>query len=97
MSAGETTKLNILEMGLRLWRAGEPVTARRIAKELDLTHGAVSYHFRRGEHSMRDAIAYHAVRQGEAPVIAALIVEKHKAVAHLTEAQRLHFMTIAAR
>lgn len=83
------TKTRILEMGLRLWRAGEAITARRIAKELGLTHGAVLYHFRNGERSMRDAIAYHCVEQGDEKVIAALIVERHKAVAHLSSEQRL--------
>ncbi|AHJ10743.1 hypothetical protein P106B_60 [Rhizobium phage vB_RglS_P106B] len=87
------TKLSILETGLRLWRVDPAyVTARRIAKELNLTHGAIQYHFRNGEHSMRDAIAFHAVEQGESRVIMHLIAANHKAVAHLDDAQRLEYM-----
>ena len=83
-------------MGLKLWRADQPITARRIASELGLTHGTVSYHFSRGDLSLRDAIAYHAVEQGEARVIAALIIEKHKTVAHFDDAQRLKWLNMAA-
>ena len=93
MTAGERTKLSILETGLRLWRVDPSyVSARRIAKELGLTHGAVQHHFRNSEHSMKDAIAYHAVEQGEARVIVHLIAANHKAVAHLDDAQRLEYM-----
>lgn len=92
MTAGERTKRAILEMGVRLWRAGEPITTRRIARELDMTHGTVSYHFTRGEHSLRDAIAYYAVEQGDEKIIASLILENHKAAAHFSEAQRLEWM-----
>lgn len=94
--AGEMTRRSILEMGAQLW-AVDPqyVTARRIAKELGLTHGAVSYYFARGERSLRDAVAFHAIEQGEARVIVSLIAMQHKAAAHLTEAQRLEFMRLA--
>lgn len=95
MTAGERTKLDILETGLRLWRAGEAITARRIAKELDLSHGAVAYHFARGDASLRDAVAAYCVQQGEARVIAALVIEKHKAVAHMDDAQRLEWCKLA--
>ena len=91
-----TTKTRILEMGLRLWCVDPSyVTARRIAKEIDMTHGTVLYHFPRGERSLRDAIAYHSVEQGESRVIAHLIGENHKAVAHLTDAQRLEHLRMA--
>jgi len=96
MTAGERTKLAILEIGLRLWRVDPAmVTARRIARELDLTHGAVCYHFRRGERSLKDAIAFHAVEQGEARVIAHLIAGNHKAVTHFTDEQRQEVMRAA--
>ncbi|QWY83123.1 hypothetical protein [Rhizobium phage RHph_X2_24] len=91
------TKLAILETGLRLWRVDPAyVTARRIARELDLTHGAVLYHCRMSERSLRDMVAYHAVEQGEARVIAQLITMQHKAVAHMTDAQRLEHLRAAA-
>jgi len=93
---GERTKLAILETGLRLWRVDPAyVTARRIAKELDLTHGAVMYHFPAGERPLRDAIAYHAVKEGEARVIVHLIAAQHKAIAHLDDTQRLEYMKAA--
>lgn len=93
MTAGERTKLSILETGLRLWRVDPAyVTARRIAKELGLTHGAIQHHFRHSELSMKDAIAYHCVEQGEAKVIVHLIASNHKAVAHLDDGQRMEYM-----
>jgi len=93
MTAGERTKLAILEMGLRLWRVDPAyVTARRIARELGMVHGSVAYHFPRGERSLRDAIAYHSVEQGEARVIAWLIAENHKAVAGLTDTQKMEYL-----
>lgn len=88
-SHGERVKLRILEMGLRLWRVNPAyVSARRIALELDMTHGAVLYHFGHTA-ALVDAIAFHAVQQGEARVIVSLIGMQHKAVAHMSDAQRL--------
>ena len=89
------TKTRILETGLRLWRADQPITARRIARELDLTHGAICYYFSRGDRSLRDAIAYHCVQQGESKVIAALILERHKAVAHMGDMERMEHLRSA--
>lgn len=90
-------KTNILETGIRLWRVDpQYVTARRIAKELNVTHGSVLYYFNRGQVGLRDAIAYHAVEQGESRVIASLIAMNHKAAASLDETQRLEHMRIAA-
>lgn len=91
------TKTRILEMGLRLWMVDPSyVTMRRIASELNMTHGTVSYHCKRGEMSLRDMIAHHAVKQGEARVIASLITMKHKAVSHMDDATRLEYMRVAA-
>jgi len=95
-TAGEMTRRCILETGVRLWRVDpQYVTARRIATELNLTHGAVIYHFSRGQR-LRDAVAQHAVNEGDARVIASLIAMQHKAAASLTEVQRLEFMRLAA-
>lgn len=97
-NTGNKTKLEILEMGLRLWRVDPAyVTARRIASELDVVHGTVGYHFANRERSLRDAIAYHAVEQGDERVIAQLIIERHKAVAHLTDTQRSEYLQKAAK
>lgn len=90
-----TTKIRILETGMALWRAGEDVTGRRIARELDLSHGAVSYYFSRNDRSLRDAVAYYAVEQGDERVIAALVIERHQAVSHMDEATRLEYMRMA--
>lgn len=94
---GTRTRRAILDMGLTLWRVDPSyVTARRIARELDMTHGSVCYHFPHGQQRLRDAIAAHAVQQGESRVIVSLIGQRHKAVAHLDEAQRLEHMRAAA-
>lgn len=88
-SHGERVKLRILEMGLRLWRVNPSyVSARRIALELGLTHSAVLYHFGHTA-AMIDAIAFHCVKQGDSRVIVSLIGMQHKAVAHMSDAQRL--------
>lgn len=95
---GEKTKRDILEMGLRLWLVDPAyVTARRIAAELNIVHGTVGYHFSRGERSLRDAVAFHAVEQGEARVIASLIIERHKAVSHLDDTARSRYLQDAAK
>ena len=88
--AGRVAKTRILEMGLRLWAVNPSyVTARRIANELDMTHSNVLYHF---EHSqgLLDAIAFHAVEQGDSRVIAHLILGKHKSVAAMSEQEKQH-------
>ena len=90
-----STKLKILEMGLRLWRVDPSyVTTRRIENELEMSHGTVQYHFG-GLTSLKNAIAYHAVKQGESRVIVHLITSKHPAVADLTEAERLEHFRLA--
>lgn len=96
--AGERTRQTILEMGVRLWRVDpQYVTARRIAQELNLNHATVIYHFKHGETRLRDAVAFHAVKQGDSHVIASLIAMNHKAVASMDQTQRLEHLTIVAR
>lgn len=90
-----TTKLEILEMGLRLWRVDPAyVTTRRIETELNMSHGTVQYHFG-GIAALKNAIAYHAVKQGESKVIVNLITSKHPSIADLTEAERLEHFRLA--
>lgn len=90
-----TTKLEILEMGLRLWRVDPAyVTTRRIENELNMAHGTVRYHFG-GIVSLKNAIAYHAVKQGESKVIVNLITSKHPAVSGLSEAERMEHFRLA--
>lgn len=84
---GDRIKLKILETGLRLW-CDNPrlVTARRIAVELNMVHSAVLYHFGTADR-LRNAIAFHAVKQGESRVIAHLIAGNHASVRCLTDAE----------
>lgn len=93
---GERVKRRILEMGLQLWRVDPSyVTARRIASELNMVHSNVLYHFGGHTAALKDAIAFHAVKQGESRVIVSLIAMQHKAIAHLSDAQRLEHMQAA--
>lgn len=97
MTAGELTKRRILEMGMTLWRVDPAyVTARRIAKELNMSHGSVCYHFPRGERSLKDAIAFYAVQEGESRVIVHLIAGNHKAVSHMDDTARQEHVRAAA-
>jgi AcrR family transcriptional regulator len=92
---GERVRLRILEMGVQLWRVDPSyVTARRIAHELQMTHSAVLYHF---GHiiALKDAVAYHAVKQGESRVIVHLIAGNHAAVASMSDAERQEHMRLA--
>lgn len=94
--AGERTKRAILEMGARLWGVDPAyVTARRIAKELNLVHGTVTYHFPAGERPLKNAIAHFAVQEGISRCIAHLIAGNHKAVSHMDDATRLEHLRIA--
>lgn len=93
---GDKTKLAILETGLRLWMVDPSyVTARRIADELGITHGAVLYHFA-SSLGLRNAIAVHAVKEGESRVIAHLITIKHRSIEAMPDADRLLHMQHAA-
>lgn len=97
LKAGERMKLDILEMGMRLWSVDpQYVTARRIARELKISHGSISYHFARGERSLRDCIAFHSVKEGNSRVIAQLIAINHSAVAHMQQGERLEHLARAS-
>lgn len=89
---GARMKRRILETGLRLWSVDHTsITARRIALEMDLTHGAVLYHFG-GIDALRDAIARFAVEQNDSRVIVHLIASNHAAIAGLSDADRVKHM-----
>lgn len=94
-SHGDRVKQRILDMGVQLWRADPSyVTAGRIGHELGMTHSAVLYHFGHTA-ALKDAIAAHAVKQGESRVIVHLIAMQHKSVAFMSDATRLQHMTAA--
>lgn len=96
MTAGEKMKRDILDMGLTLWRVDPAyVTARRIARELGIVHGTVFYHFSRGERSLKDAVAFYSVQQGESKVIAYLIGVNHKAIQHMDDEEKLKHLHLA--
>lgn len=95
-SHGQNVRREILRMGLQLWCVDPAyVTARKIANELQMTHGNVLHHFQ-SSLKLRDAIAYYAVKEGESRVIANLILTKHSAIAHLSEAERLEHLQRAS-
>ena len=93
MTAGDKTFHSILEAGRKLWPS---VTARGVARELGMTHGAVLYHCRRAQASLPDLIAAHAVSEGDGRIIVHLIATQHKAVAHFDDALRLAYLRQAA-
>ncbi len=95
-SHGERVRLRILEMGLRLWLIDSTyVSARRIAGELNMTHGAVLHHFRNYEGGLLDAVAFHAIKQGESRIVAQLIAQRHRLVAHMSDDDKRSHMQAA--
>ena len=88
MTHGERTKARIVSTGLQLW---PNVSARRIARQLGLTHTAVLYHYGTSA-ALRDAVALHAVAVGDRSIVPQLIASRHAAAADLTAAQRADFL-----
>lgn len=91
MSHGAQTKAKILEIGAKLWALEMGVSASRIASVLDMTHGAVLYHFENAD-GMRDEIAAYAVRNELSGVIRHLIALRHPAVADMPDDVKLKHM-----
>lgn len=86
MKHGEKTRQKILETGLEMWlKNPNSVTANGIAKRMGLVHSAILYHFPDG---VKDAVAAYALEQGNAQVIAQLIVNRHELVAGMSSAER---------
>ena len=91
-SHGERVKASILEEGLKLWRVDPAsVSARAIAQQLGVTHGAILYHFGTS-FAMRSAIAAEAVRIADPVIVPMLIAAKHSAVASMARADRQSFL-----
>lgn len=89
---GERQKALMLVCGIKLWRQSpDAVSARRIAKMMDMTHHGVLYHFGTSA-AMRDAIAYEAVRVGDPVIVPMLIVSRHSAADGLSAADRLRYL-----
>jgi AcrR family transcriptional regulator len=95
MTAGthsERVKARILAAGLDLWSFDPAsVSARRIGKRLDMTHGAILYHYANID-ALKHAIAVEAVRVKDAVIVPQLIAAKHPAVADLPDAERRRYM-----
>jgi AcrR family transcriptional regulator len=89
MTHGDRRKAQILEAGLALW---PNVTARSIARALDMTHPGVLYHFGSAE-KLCEAVAAHAVRTRDARVVPQLIVAHHPAVAGMGAADRADWLS----
>lgn len=86
MKCSDITKRRILETGVRLWHSSsDNVTARAIARELGITHPAVSYHFPDG---IKHAVAEHAIKISDSRIIVQLIAVNHKLVSHFTENEK---------
>lgn len=75
------TRSEILHRGLVIWRdeGVQYLTARRLARDMGVTHGCVAYHFK-GQAVLHDAIAAHAVAVRDAKMVALLRAMGHSAV-----------------
>ncbi len=88
MKHGDKIKSKILDAGIRVW---PEVTARRIGRELNMTHSAVLYHF--GDiKALVEAVSVHAVKVGASAVIVELIAQKHSCVVGMSQAIRQRHM-----
>lgn len=84
------TKKLILDTGLSLWKENpDSVTARNIARKINMTHGTVGYHFPEG---VKSAVAVYAVEIKEQSIIAQLIVTNHPAIRNISIEQRKTFL-----
>lgn len=89
---GQETRAKILETGLQMWlKNPDSVTANAIAKNLEITHGAVLYHFPNG---VKNAVASHALKVGNAEIIAQLITTNHKSIKDMSGKERSHWLSV---
>lgn len=85
---GERRKRDILAAGVQLW---PDVTARSVARVLDITHSAILYHFGTVA-ALRDAVAVEAVRTADSRVVPMLITARHPAADVLSSDQRQGYL-----
>lgn len=90
-SHGEKVRNRIIAAGVTLW---PNVSARAIAAKIGLTHSGILYHFE-DANAMLDAIAAHAVENGNSRVIAQLITSRHPAVASMSQRERRQHLAAA--
>lgn len=73
-----------------MWKKNpDSVNAHAIAKQINMTHGSVMYHFPYG---VKDAVAEYAVEKKDSKIVAQLIVLGHKAVQNLSPTEKSEFM-----
>lgn len=85
-------KAKILQVGIDNW---PDVNARAIGRKLLMHHTNILYYFGDVE-KLRNAVAAEAVRIGNSRVIVQLMMEKHSAVAALSEDdQQKHWRAMA--
>lgn len=91
MKHSEKIKQIILEAGIKIWH-GDPmkVTARNIAKAIEMTHSTILYHF--GEKGIRNAVAEYAVKIGDEKIIVQLISSYHPSVSKLPNSVKNRFI-----
>ncbi len=85
---GSNVKRKILDAAVKLW---PNASARKIADDIGVTHGAVLYHFD-GSTGLQNAIADHAVCFGHSKIIVHLCSINHPAVAQMDDAERQRHM-----
>lgn len=87
----KSTKERILDAGLKAW---PDVRLTKVAALAGVEHTHVIYYFRVAG-ALKDAIAEHAVKTGNSRVILQLIAMNHKAIAGLSQADRIkHFNAV---
>jgi AcrR family transcriptional regulator len=85
---GVKRRRSILDATLKIW-ANDPssATVRRIARECNLTHGAILYHFGTVQ-KLHQAAADYAVQIGCSRVIAQLIATRNPVITNMDEKTR---------
>lgn len=91
MKHGEKIRNRILIAGIRIWLVDPmKVTARNIAKSIEMQHATILYHF--GEKGIRNAVAEYAVKNGYSQIIVQLIASSHPSVADLPKSVKNRHM-----
>lgn len=87
MKHGDKTRLAILDTGLKLWSLGREPTPSAVATAMGMTRTAIHWHFNSG-FKLKEALAEHAIRQGNSRVIVQLIATNHHAVGTMGDLER---------
>lgn len=88
MKYGEKVRKQILDAGLKLWRADpSKVDAGNIAKLMGRTRPSIYHHYPDKERLLK-AVAHHGVKTGDSVVIVSLMLTGHPLVADMDEDER---------